>query len=730
MLETIQLKNIATYDQQGVIINDLKEVNFIYGANGCGKTTLSNYLTDTSLEKFKDCSVTWKNNNNLPIFVYNKNFREKNFSTSNIAGVFTLGEATTTEINEINSLTAERNNQNTLLINSTRDKKKKELELSNIDTEFTDKCWSLYKKYENNFKGVFKGSQKKELFKRKILELSEINSTNIPTYTELLEKKDTFLKERKSIQPLMRLPDFQSLEIIEKNEIWHTAIIGKQDIDLAKLIKELDCQDWVNHGRLFIQNSTICPFCQENTINDDFRIKLESFFDNSFKEKNNFLKTISSEYIENVKAISSILTNNSSIGTDFLDENLIVNFILKYEKIVEENIVKLNIKINNPNSKLSLTSTKKIADDITFLINEYNKTITLHNNVIQNFEDEEKKFFINVWLFLKNEISSEINEYKKNFRGKSKAISILNTKIIDYTNKILEYSQKIIDLGKNITSVQPTVDQMNSLLKAYGFLNFKIVQSLDLKNHYVIQRENGDLAFESLSEGEVTFITFLYFTQLINGSLNQNNITDNRIVIIDDPISSLDSNILYIVSAIIKGLIKEIKESKVTSSIKQIIVLTHNVYFHKEASFINGRSNGCKHTHYWILNKSNNITAITEYKQKNPINSSYELIWKELKNQNNRSLITMQNTMRRIIENYFKILGKFDDKDIISTFEKIEDQQVCLALLYWINDGSHCIPEDLYISSIDDKSETYLRVFKEIFIRSGHEAHYNMMMQN
>lgn len=726
MLEEIKLRNVATYDEQGVIISDLKEINFIYGANGCGKTTLSNYLTNTSIEKFKDCSIGWVKNNHLPIFVYNKDFREKNFSKSDIAGVFTLGEATNTQINIIKSLTQNRDNQNALLENSVRDKEKKEREQTNLDVEFTDKCWSLYKKYENDFKGVFKGSLKKELFKRKIIELSENHSTNIPTYTELLEKKDIFLKERKNIQPLMNLPDFQSLEIIEKDEIWNTPILGKQDIDLAKLIKELNCQDWVNHGRSFIENSDICPFCQENTINDTFRKKLESFFDNSFNEKKNILTGISSEYIEKTKNISTML-NNNLIGAEFLDENLILNSIIKYENATEKNIVKLKDKINNPNSKISLISTKKIADDIIFLISEYNKTIKSHNSVIKNFEDEERKFFFDVWLFLINEISNEIKDYKRNYNGNSKAINALNTKIIGHKNKIEELSQESIKLSKTITSVKPTVDKMNDLLKAYGFLNFKIVPSTDLENHYVIQRENGDLAFESLSEGEVTFITFLYFTQLINGSLNQNNITDNRVVVIDDPISSLDSNVLYIVSAIIKGLIKEVKE---TSYIKQIIILTHNVYFHKEASFINGRSNGCKHTHFWILSKSNNRTSITEYKQKNPINSSYELIWKELKNENNRSLVTLQNTMRRIIENYFKILGKFDDKDIVSRFEKIQDQQICLSLLYWINDGSHCIPDDLYISSIDDQAETYLTVFKEIFIKSGHEAHYNMMMAN
>ena len=48
----------------------------------------------------------------------------------------------------------------------------------------------------------------------------------------------------------------------------------------------------------------------------------------------------------------------------------------------------------------------------------------------------------------------------------------------------------------------------------------------------------------------------------------------------------------------------------------------------------------------------------------NPIKSSYELLWQELKNENAKSNITFQNIMRRIIENYFKLLGKFGDDDL------------------------------------------------------------------
>lgn len=72
----------------------------------------------------------------------------------------------------------------------------------------------------------------------------------------------------------------------------------------------------------------------------------------------------------------------------------------------------------------------------------------------------------------------------------------------------------------------------------------------------------------------------------------------------------------------------------------------------------------------------------------NPISSSYQLLWKELKAIDVNSSVTIQNIMRRIIENYFKILGGYKDETI----------------------------------------EKYQIVFKRIFEYTKHHEHYNMMM--
>ena len=119
---------------------------------------------------------------------------------------------------------------------------------------------------------------------------------------------------------------------------------------------------------------------------------------------------------------------------------------------------------------------------------------------------------------------------------------------------------------------------------------------------------------------------------------------------------------------------------------------------------------------------------VQAFDMKNPIQNSYELLWDELKNRANNSGMTIQNTMRRIIENYFRMLGKYGDDEIIKKFTNREEQEICRSLICWINDGSHSIPDDLFIEHQSETIERYFVVFEKIFEHMNHKEHFNMMM--
>ena len=100
MIAKISIKDTATYDNNGVDIDNLKKINFFYGANGSGKTTISNVLQSPS--EYGTCTIEWQDDTPVDTLVYNKNFREHNFlGDKKIAGVFTLGKATKEQLENI-----------------------------------------------------------------------------------------------------------------------------------------------------------------------------------------------------------------------------------------------------------------------------------------------------------------------------------------------------------------------------------------------------------------------------------------------------------------------------------------------------------------------------------------------------------------------------------------------------------------------------------------------------
>ena len=198
-------------------------------------------------------------------------------------------------------------------------------------------------------------------------------------------------------------------------------------------------------------------------------------------------------------------------------------------------------------------------------------------------------------------------------------------------------------------------------------------------------------------------------------------------VVFDDPVSSLDSDILFIVSTLIQKLFDEVRTT--SGTIKQVFILTHNVYFHKEVSFDPKRNRNQKRNDetFWIVRKFNNISKVKEY-DTNPIKTGYDLLWAKLRDQEQDGL-TIQNTLRRILEHYFKILGGIDINNICDRFEGRE-KLMCKSLLSWVNDGSHAAHDSLYISINESEIDIYLKVFEGIFEKTGHTAHYDMMMSN
>ena len=86
MITNITIKNVASY-KNPVELTPSK-INYIYGGNGTGKTTLSRIIFDKS--RFPECLISYSDPS-IERLVYNRDFVKRNFSQI-IPSIFSLGE--------------------------------------------------------------------------------------------------------------------------------------------------------------------------------------------------------------------------------------------------------------------------------------------------------------------------------------------------------------------------------------------------------------------------------------------------------------------------------------------------------------------------------------------------------------------------------------------------------------------------------------------------------------
>ncbi len=731
MIEKIHIKNVATYGPSPERLDDLAKINFIYGSNGTGKTTISRVIADAA--SYPHSLVTWRNGVSLETLVYNRDFVEKNFNQPDeLKGIFTLGEKNkdtldkiATAQRELDSIKASIANLKTTLQGSENDGSKIK-ELKRLEDEFTEECWKLKQEHDAKFQDAFAGVRgSRKNFKEKLLNESFSNSSVSVPLSDLERRAETVFGETPQLEQTFTIPDWKGLVAHEANPILKKKVIGKSDVDIAAMINKIGNSDWVRQGREYYDtNDLVCPFCQQKT-DASLEKSLNNYFDDTFKTDSDAIERLNTGYDADSGrlqvALQALLDNPSKR----LDTERLQNQKILLGSKISLNIQRIEEKRRESSKSVELDSVREILDAIENLLDEANTAVQTYNAMVENIQTEKAELTAQVWRYLLNhEIKSTLASYKNEKAKLEAAINNLEEKIKNKTKEKQRKEQEIRDLEKDTTSIQPTVDDINVLLGSFGFQGFTLTQS-ERDGFYKIQRSDGSDAKETLSEGERSFIAFLYFYHLVKGSASESGMTSDRVVVFDDPVSSLDSNVLFVVSSLIKELFKDVRDNN--GKIKQIFVLTHNAYFHKEVSF-NSRRNGShklRDETFWTVRKSA-LASKVEKHDVNPIKTTYESLWMEVRGID-RPSPSLQNTLRRILEHYFKILGNVDSDTICAKFEG-QEKLICRSLFSWVNEGSHSVHDDPHFSPDESVVETYLGVFKKIFEKTDHKAHYEMMI--
>ena len=706
MIESMHLANIGSYDAAGAQLEGLKDVNFIFGANGAGKTTISRVIQDAS--STPDCSLTWKNGTVADTRVYNRDFVRDHFDdSSNIKGIYTFG-GNVEVAKEIEKLNTNRADIEKELIGLRQNldggggKTGKRPECDKLDKQFKKDIWTEKKRYDD-LKDAFKGlNSDGGKFRDTYLEMVKTNAATLKTLEKLREAAKTVFASDLTEEAIIIKPDYSDLIVKEADAILAKKIIGKEDVDIAALVVKLGNSDWVRQGREYLKHSAnACPFCQQE-VPANLENDLENYFDEA--------------YLSDIKSLDALFAGYETEARKLLTA---------YDEIVIRPYRFLNKE--NPSLPIGLEAAEEAFKAVDGHIGAANTKATQNNDTFKNQAARKRTLTAEVWKRFLEDTKTIHTKFSQDRAALNKAIQGLENRITAKSEALEKVKQEIEAKEREITSIKPTIDDINKLLASFGFTNFHLLES-SKEGFYEVRRPDGTDAKNTLSEGEKSFITFLYFYFWIKGSFGTSGGTTDRIVVFDDPVSSLDSDVLFIVCSLILNVMNEMRVG--TSPVQQLFILTHNIYFHREIVFQKEKKSkgaGRLNHGFWIIRKMSGKSEINPHAE-NPVKSSYELLWQEVRQQNPSSAI-IQNVLRRILEHYFTFYGGIDSDEIVEKFEG-KDKVVCSALFAWINDGSHHTHGDLYVSCTDEQLQRYLNVFQRIFEENDHGGHYKMMMDD
>ncbi len=331
---------------------------------------------------------------------------------------------------------------------------------------------------------------------------------------------------------------------------------------IESLEDKAETSDWVRRGLKLHKehNASVCLFC-EQPLPRQRMADLEAHFSAAYEAFVSSLEKLKGE----IDSIRECLTNlelprNAEFYDHFVSEYKLINskidnYFSQSAFYLEYLTTELSKKKMHPFTPVAMDSESPPLPD--------NTVWASLNSIIRRHALDSKNHVATVNIAAGELERGLVAEELEHFCKLSKDVKVCGTTTAALNRQAMALRSEIRRLEMEITEHRRPAEELNDDLTRY--LGHKDLQLEVRDNGYVLNR-NGIPATQ-LSEGETTAIGLLYFLK---------SLTDHRfeiskgVVVLDDPVSSLDSNSLFLAFGFIQERTKEAG---------QLFVLTHNFTF-------------------------------------------------------------------------------------------------------------------------------------------------------
>src|SRR5690554_2708890 len=542
--------------------------NLIYGWNGSGKTTLSNLFRALELRRQPEGEVTLATANSsitgnefaqstLPVRVFNRDFVAANVfpvGGGEVPPIFVLGEESAEKQAQVEQLKKEQVSAQGNINDAKLEKAKAERAL---DKHCVDRATIIRETLRSSGDNPYNNYDKAR-YKRRVATMQSADDKANHLLSD--DERERLVSQSKATpkdpvsEVQLRLPDLQQLTNTTRQLLQKSVVSSA--IDVLKADPKLSA--WTRDGLGLHQqrDADHCLFC-EQPLPDGRMAALEAHFSTEYEQMLRQLDTQIGELEAGPRTLSQLsVANRAELYEDLvadcdqakarLDESatVIADYLATLVTALKDKKQKLfepqTLDAAAPNIQQS------VIDDINAIVRRHNQTCADFKGHVSSAREKLEA----------DSVASSLDEYQSlvdAVQAQEKAIS-------EADSLSLKLAGDISRLEREMVEHRQPAEELNQDLHSY--LGHSELQ-LEVKDTgYTIER-NGKLA-RSLSEGEMTAIALLYFLKTLKDRRFE---MDQGLVVLDDPVSSLDANALFMAFGFIRRCVDEAS---------QIIILTHN----------------------------------------------------------------------------------------------------------------------------------------------------------